>query len=57
VNLLFVGINEDVRDDIDESYAAYDARPVDEIDSWGDLAAWRQEAGASLNAFGRRPNG
>lgn len=33
--------------EIDESYAAYDERPPDEPDEWGDLASWRRAAGAS----------
>jgi len=33
--------------EIDASYAAYDQRPVDEEDEWGDLASWRRAAGAS----------
>ena len=32
---------------IDASYAAYDARPLDEADAWGDLASFRRAAGAS----------
>ena len=50
------------------SYAAYDEHPPDEPDEWGDLASWRQAAGASeslpargevwwceLAEIGRRP--
>ena len=33
--------------ELDASYAAYDAHPVDEPDEWGDLASWRRAAGAS----------
>jgi hypothetical protein len=33
--------------EVDASYAAYDERPVDEPDEWGDLASWRVAAGAS----------
>lgn len=32
---------------IDESYAAYDNHPLGEPDDWGDLASFRQAAGAS----------
>ncbi len=30
--------------EVDESYAAYDAHPLDEPDEWGDLAAFREAA-------------
>lgn len=33
--------------EIDASYAAYDEHPLDEADEWGDLASFRQAAGAS----------
>lgn len=33
--------------EIDAAYAAYDARPLDETDDWGDLASFRAAAGAS----------
>lgn len=33
--------------EVDASYAAYDAHPLDEPDAWGDLASWRRAAGAS----------
>lgn len=33
--------------ELDAGYAAYDGRPVDEPDEWGDLASWRRAAGAS----------
>jgi hypothetical protein len=33
--------------EIDAAYAAYDERPADEPDEWGDLASWRRAAGAS----------
>lgn len=33
--------------EIDESYGAYDARPLDEPDEWGDLTSFRRAAGAS----------
>ena len=33
--------------EVDAAYAAYDEHPVDEPDDWGDLASWRQAAGAS----------
>jgi hypothetical protein len=33
--------------EIDASYAAYDTQPADHPDEWGDLASWRQPAGAS----------
>ena len=33
--------------EIDAAYAAYDDRPLDEHDEWGDLASFREAAGAS----------
>ena len=33
--------------EIDASYAAYDEHPLDEPDEWGDLASFREAAGAS----------
>ncbi len=33
--------------EIDASYAVYDEHPLDEPDEWGDLAAFRDAAGAS----------
>lgn len=33
--------------ELDASYSAYDAHPIDEPDAWGDLASFRQAAGAS----------
>ncbi|MCB0959874.1 MAG: antitoxin MazE5 [Acidimicrobiales bacterium] len=33
--------------EIDRAYAAYDERPLDEPDDWGDLASFRSAAGAS----------
>ena len=30
--------------EIDSAYAAYDRRPLDEEDEWGDLAAFRRAA-------------
>jgi len=33
--------------EIDASYAAYDERPLDEPDEWGDLASFRQAAASS----------
>jgi hypothetical protein len=33
--------------EIEASYAAYDQFPADTPDEWGDLASWRQAAGAS----------
>jgi hypothetical protein len=33
--------------EIDAAYAAYDDRPLDEPDEWGDLASFRDAAGAS----------
>ncbi len=32
---------------IDAAYEAYDEHPLDEADEWGDLASFRQAAGAS----------
>lgn len=32
---------------IDRTYAAYDEHPLDEADEWGDLASFREAAGAS----------
>ncbi len=33
--------------ELDASYAAYDERPLDELDEWGDLASFRRAAAAS----------
>ena len=33
--------------EIDASYVAYDAHPLDETDAWGDLASFRRAAAAS----------
>ena len=33
--------------EVDASYAAYDRYPIDEPDAWGNLATFRQAAGAS----------
>jgi len=33
--------------EIDTSYAAYEAHPLDESDEWGDLASFRAAAAAS----------
>jgi hypothetical protein len=33
--------------EIDSAYAAYDRRPLDDEDAWGDLAAFRRAAGAT----------
>jgi hypothetical protein len=33
--------------EIDAAYAAYDERPIDEVDEWGNLASFRAAAGAS----------
>lgn len=33
--------------EIDTSYAAYDERPLDEADEWGDLASFREAAASS----------
>ena len=33
--------------EVDASYAAYDAHPLDEPDAWGDLASFRRAAAAS----------
>lgn len=35
------------RAEIDASYAAYDAHPLDETDEWGDLASFREAAATS----------
>lgn len=32
---------------VDASYSAYDEHPLSEEDEWGDLAAFREAAGAS----------
>lgn len=32
--------------EIDRAYAVYDAQPLDEPDEWGDLASFRDAAGA-----------
>jgi antitoxin MazE5 len=33
--------------EVDAAYAAYDEHPMDEPDEWGDLASFREAAGAS----------
>lgn len=33
--------------EVDASYAAYEAHPLDEPDEWGDLAAFREAAAAT----------
>jgi hypothetical protein len=33
--------------EIDSAYQAYDTAPLDAADEWGDLASFRQAAGAS----------
>jgi hypothetical protein len=33
--------------EIDAGYAAYDERPLDEMDEWGDLASFREVAASS----------
>ncbi len=33
--------------EIDDAYRAYDERPVDEPDEWGDLGSFRAAAGSS----------
>ena len=33
--------------EVDASYTAYDAHPLDEPDEWGDLASFRRAAAAS----------
>ena len=33
--------------EIDAGYAAYDERPLDETDEWGDLASFREAAASS----------
>jgi len=33
--------------DIDAAYAVYDEHPLNEPDAWGDLASFREAAGAS----------
>jgi hypothetical protein len=33
--------------ELDASYTAYDAHPLDEPDEWGDLASFREAAAAS----------
>lgn len=35
------------RAEVDAAYAAYDERPLDEPDEWGDLASFRAAAGSS----------
>ena len=40
-------LDRDRAAEIDASYAAYDEHPLDEPDEWGDLASFRQAAGAS----------
>lgn len=38
-------------DEIDASYEAYDAHPLDEADEWGELAAWRRATGPPLTSL------
>ena len=33
--------------EIDAAYSAYDEHPIDEADDWGDVASFREGAGAS----------
>jgi hypothetical protein len=33
--------------EIDAAYAAYDDRPIEDPDEWGDLASFREAAGSS----------
>lgn len=33
--------------EIDAAYRAYDDRPLDDLDEWGDLASFREAAGSS----------
>lgn len=35
------------RAEVDRAYAAYDERPLDDPDEWGDLASFRAAAGSS----------
>lgn len=35
------------RTEIDGAYAAYDDRPIDEPDEWGDLSMFREAAGSA----------
>lgn len=35
------------RAEVDAAYAAYDERPLDESDEWGDLASFRTSAASS----------
>lgn len=35
------------RAEVDASYSAYDERPLDEPDEWGDLASFRSAAASS----------
>ena len=35
------------RAEVDAAYSAYDERPLDEPDEWGDLASFRTAAGSS----------
>lgn len=40
--------------ELDAAYAAaYDAHPLDEPDDWGDLASFRDAAGATITRLGR----
>lgn len=40
-------IDRQCAEQVDESYVAYDERPLDEPDEWGDLASFRAVAAAS----------
>jgi hypothetical protein len=38
----------------DRAYAAYDDRPIDELDEWGDIAAFRESIGRVRKRSTRR---
>ena len=40
-------LNRNRSAEIDAAYAAYEEAPIDELDDWGSLAAFRNAAGAS----------
>jgi hypothetical protein len=42
------------RAEIDDAYTAYDRRPIDEPDEWGDLAAFRDSIGSARKRSRRR---
>ena len=46
-NQTFSAVSRHRAAELDASYAAYDEHPLHEPDEWGDLASFREAAGAS----------